>query len=649
MKLKIRTKLLAGFLLVIIITAVVQYITLENLIQSLTQKTGQILEEKASNGLSLLQTFNAQNRLQLLKLSESFIEISTEPTSSELDEFSKRIEDIMSLNSYLDRISILNLNGKELVRVDRYSKSTPYSDLNYLIPTNEFTEATEGTTAYSKVYSISKSETPQFDMYFPIQTATKTIGVIKAQFSLESLWDLIAEIKAGTSGFAYVIDDEGRIIAYPNPEVVQRATLINTLPIFTHLSNNTQKDDDQSNYFLYSNKDDQPVIASGVKTNELNWSVIVEQNQEEALSQINRQVTVIYTTVAITVLLLSIIARAFSNNITASIRKLREAVHTFKEGDLSTHVTISSGDEVEDLADAFNRMVHLIAEKIILLENQKKQLEHDAITLVQNDKTLHAVNEKLEAERTALVAERNKFLVTIQGINDAVIAVDLSGNITIFNGAAERLTGYLGDEIINHKMDQYITLTSSTGEIIPQDKYAPIRTDDFEGTVFIEKSLSLTTKSRDNAFVDVTSAKISESSTSNLACIITIHDVTEERQLQEMQLDFVSMAAHELRTPLTSIRGYLEMLKETVWKKLDDDDKSFISRIEISTQQLNGLMENLLSASRIEKGIYALQKQPTNWLDNVEQAVENAKPLANEKKIEYRVEKTQKTNSTCLC
>jgi len=92
MKLKIRTKLLAGFLLVIIITAVVQYITLENLIQSLTQKTGQILEEKASNGLSLLQTFNAQNRLQLLKLSESFIEISTEPTSSELDEFSNELK-----------------------------------------------------------------------------------------------------------------------------------------------------------------------------------------------------------------------------------------------------------------------------------------------------------------------------------------------------------------------------------------------------------------------------------------------------------------------------------------------------------------------------------------------------------------------------
>ncbi|PJA38916.1 hypothetical protein CO180_02020, partial [candidate division WWE3 bacterium CG_4_9_14_3_um_filter_41_6] len=181
------------------------------------------------------------------------------------------------------------------------------------------------------------------------------------------------------------------------------------------------------------------------------------------------------------------------------------------------------------------------------------------------------------------------------------------------------------------RLDKFVTLTSTTGEIIPQGTYAPIRNDDFEGTVYKEKSLSITTKTRENAFIDLISSKISESSTSNLACIITIHDVTEERQLQEMQLDFVSMAAHELRTPLTSIRGYLEMLKENLWKKLTAEDKSFISRIEISTLQLNGLMENLLSASRIEKGIYALQKQPTNWLENVKQAVTNAKPLTQEK------------------
>ena len=45
--------------------------------------------------------------------------------------------------------------------------------------------------------------------------------------------------------------------------------------------------------------------------------------------------------------------------------------------------------------------------------------------------------------------------------------------------------------------------------------------------------------------------------------VVTLRDVTLERELEQMKSEFVSTAAHELRTPLTSILGFSGLLLDT--------------------------------------------------------------------------------------
>lgn len=121
----------------------------------------------------------------------------------------------------------------------------------------------------------------------------------------------------------------------------------------------------------------------------------------------------------------------------------------------------------------------------------------------------------------------------------------------------------------------------------------------------------------------------------------TRHDIIRDSNLEKMKVEFVSMAAHELRTPLTSIRGYLAVFMEENKDKFDNTQKMFLHRINIAVQQLMGLTENLLNASRIERGVFSISTETVDWASNVAEVVDEFSDQARDKKIELVFTKPQ--------
>jgi two-component system phosphate regulon sensor histidine kinase PhoR len=84
-------------------------------------------------------------------------------------------------------------------------------------------------------------------------------------------------------------------------------------------------------------------------------------------------------------------------------------------------------------------------------------------------------------------------------------------------------------------------------------------------------------------------------------CITSLHDVTEQRQVEQMKSDFISTAAHELRTPLATIIGYADLLlncPELVEGKLEE----YLGLIQSRAEHLAHIVSDLLDVSRIESG-----------------------------------------------
>lgn len=294
----------------------------------------------------------------------------------------------------------------------------------------------------------------------------------------------------------------------------------------------------------------------------------------------------------------------------------------------------SISPDLESLLEAISQTYQHFDEDHELIERSlelsSKELEGlNARLRTEKDRIEHEVEQRTQE----LKAERNKLEITLASIVDAVIAVDLNRNIIIFNKAAEQLTGYTASDVLGKPLDPVVTIFDGTTQLSPST-FSPVSSSDFEGIVYKKEGLILSGLNGKRTPVNLLAGQIKEGKTANLGCILTIYDVSKEKELEEMKLDFVSLAVHELRTPLTSIRSYLYIFLRDYGTSLNSTQNTLLTRVNISAQKLSSLVENLLNVTRIEKGAVALDLQAVDWVKNVREVILETTDQAKEHKID---------------
>lgn len=230
--------------------------------------------------------------------------------------------------------------------------------------------------------------------------------------------------------------------------------------------------------------------------------------------------------------------------------------------------------------------------------------------------------------------DKGRLNLVLSAIQDSIIALDSQGKIAMFNLASEKLTGATTQEVLGKSIDQVIKVYENEKEL-SKDIYCSLNKANSEGAVWFRKELKIISLKNKIVFANLTSSQVKEGQDINLSYILTLHDVTEEKNFEAMKLDFVSMAAHELRTPLTSIKGYLSVFMNENKIKFDPDQNMFLTRISISAEQLLDLVENLLNVSKIERGIFNVNTASTNWVEVIQQIFDQFVERAKEKNLEF--------------
>lgn len=82
--------------------------------------------------------------------------------------------------------------------------------------------------------------------------------------------------------------------------------------------------------------------------------------------------------------------------------------------------------------------------------------------------------------------------------------------------------------------------------------------------------------------------------------LVILHDVTDARRVEQMQLDFVQNVSHELKTPITAISGFTETLLAGA-KDNPQTQQEFLEIIQTETLRLTQLIEEILASSKLEK------------------------------------------------
>jgi two-component system phosphate regulon sensor histidine kinase PhoR len=120
--------------------------------------------------------------------------------------------------------------------------------------------------------------------------------------------------------------------------------------------------------------------------------------------------------------------------------------------------------------------------------------------------------------------------------------------------------------------------------------------------------------------------------------LFLVRDDAEVRRIEQLRRDFIANVSHELRTPLTAVRGYIETLLDPKFLTLDRV-KEFLPIIFEHTERLHNLMLDLLSLSRLENPNTQIHIYPVCLADELENAVEATRPLAEMKNISMRLRK----------
>jgi len=118
--------------------------------------------------------------------------------------------------------------------------------------------------------------------------------------------------------------------------------------------------------------------------------------------------------------------------------------------------------------------------------------------------------------------------------------------------------------------------------------------------------------------------------------LMTFHDLTPLRRVEEMRADFVANASHELRTPLAALSGFIETLQGSA----RDDDKArqrFLAIMQEQARRMARLIDDLLSLSRIELNAHRRPDTPVDLVPIVRQVVDSLETLARDRGVAVHV------------
>jgi len=226
-----------------------------------------------------------------------------------------------------------------------------------------FLNAKRGMPWYGPVYFRKETEP-----YMTIATRSGDKGpATVAEVNLKFIWDVVSRIKIGDRGKAYVVDAGGYLVADPDIGLVLRKTSVAELEhvkaaaLIPTLSEPALASKDVSGT---------RVLASVAPIEPLGWKVFVEQPVSEVYARLN-------ASIMRTVLLLlgglglsALGAMALARGMTRPIRTLDEGARRIGEGNLNQQIVVKTGDELEGLANQFNRMSGQLRESYSNLERK---------------------------------------------------------------------------------------------------------------------------------------------------------------------------------------------------------------------------------------------------------------------------------------
>jgi len=250
-------------------------------------------------------------------------------------------------------------------------------------------------------------------------------------------------------------------------------------------------------------------------------------------------------------------------------------------------LTISRGLEKKKLAEALRERVVELERAYETIRTFNAQLE---------DKVKMATAELAERVRE-LQESRGRLDAVIDSMQDGLLFYGRDGRVLRANAFMLSLFSTAAGEILGRQAEEVAAITGEPP--LPLDKPGLVLQSLDEP---VEAAIFEIERPRKRFVRRITSPVIGEGAPVT-GMVVIYQDITDQKEVEQLKDDFLSIASHELKTPLTSIMGYTQLLNRRLpaeSRKLGSED--VIDVIETQCRRMKRLVDDLLDVSRIERG-----------------------------------------------
>lgn len=210
----------------------------------------------------------------------------------------------------------------------------------------------------------------------------QVVGVIGIDCTLSTLAERMSTKKVGNSGYVFIADVSGNILAHPQKDVINTDGAAK-LSIWDKVKS------EKSGFINYELNG---VNKFGVyETNELTgWKLVATLDESELSNDTKSILNTTFLIISVMTLIAVFMSVVLSKGIAHNIKKLKEVFAKASEGDLTVSITASTKDEFKDLAISFNSMIKNISDLMNSVTISSK-------TVLETSTSLASMSEEISA------------------------------------------------------------------------------------------------------------------------------------------------------------------------------------------------------------------------------------------------------------
>jgi len=262
--------------------------------------------------------------------------------SMKADQQTETLASVQQSYPWMFVVQTVDPTGLDVARSDK-SPMLNFADRKW------FQDALAGKDLTMQTLISRTSGKPSLVMSLPIREAGQVVGVLEATMAIEDISRVVLNWRAGSTGYAFLVDQGGTVIAHAREEYVKTQRKMQDHPLVAafladgkpHLASFALSGEDEIGY---------------IQSNRYGWGIAAQQSTAELLAPQRQTLMVGLALLVAAGVIVGFVALMASRALVRPIISMTRSAERMSMGELDLSIAVKGNDEIASLAKALERL-----------------------------------------------------------------------------------------------------------------------------------------------------------------------------------------------------------------------------------------------------------------------------------------------------